>query len=523
MVKEGVKKIVSSKNKTFLAFCFSFMLGAVLASWLSLPTLFYFSHFRIAGVLVLIGGIFLIVVLLFRRRPFFRFALLLVFFFLFGAGRLLAIVPDCQDPGAACHYNGKTVTIAGWVAAYPDERADKTNYYIQTKQINGAAAQGLILVQAKPYQKFSYGDNVLVHCKLQQPKNFGDSTFRYDKYLADQGVWSLCSFPTITAATPEWHLSPFLLQPIFKVKDIVAFRIGLLWPQAQGSFMAGLLYGSKSGLPQAIMDNFSKTGITHIIAVSGFNITIIATAIMSLLFAGGLWRQQAFWGVLVGVWIFTIFSGLSASAVRAAIMGSLVLVAEQLGHQSRIGTSIVATAALMTFLSPFVFLWDAGFQLSFLATLGLVYMSPILEKGMEIKRISNLRNSKFFNFIWSLLIPTLSAIILTSPLILYQFGRLSFVAPLVNLLVLWSIPWLMLGGAAALSVSFFFWPLSRLVAVVTGFGLQYVILIADFFGGQSWSAVSFQLPWWGMVLAYALLFFFIARSRRRMALQRDAA
>ena len=129
--------------------------------------------------------------------------------------------------------------------------------------------------------------------------------------------------------------------------------------------MAGLLYGERSGLPLELADNFSRTGVSHIIAVSGYNISIVALALMSLFINLGLARPRAFWLVVAGIILFVIFTGAGASVVRAGIMGLIVLLAGQLGRLSRIGNVLIFTAALMLLFNPYVLIWDAGFQLSF--------------------------------------------------------------------------------------------------------------------------------------------------------------
>ena len=169
------------------------------------------------------------------------------------------------------------------------------------------------------------------------------------------------------------------MKKILWLKAQVQTQLEKLWPEPESSFMAGLLYGSKSGLPKELSNNFSRTGITHIIAVSGFNITIIASVLMTLAIAAGLDRRRAFWLVVGAEIFFVVFTGLSASAVRAGVMGVLALTAQYIGRTSRIGNALAFTAAVMVLVNPYVLLYDAGFQLSFLATIGLVYVSPWLE------------------------------------------------------------------------------------------------------------------------------------------------
>lgn len=519
---EGIKKIIASKNKTFLAFCFSFILGAGLFSWFDWHQM---DAVYLYGALFILGA----AVIIFWNNKLYRFVGLCFLFFIFGAWRFLITVPNCRDPAAVCFYNDKKITLQGIIAEEPDRRIEATYYTVAATNYRGR-----VLVKLPNYPEYQYGERMAFSCSLKVPTNQEDSTFRYDKYLASSGVWSVCSFPSVVSAAPGPAAETvliFLMRPILQFKDGIATRIERLWPEPVASFVASILYGSKAGLPAELSTNFSRTGITHIIAVSGFNVTIIATVLMSILITLGLWRRQAFWVVIAVIILFTIFSGLSASAVRAAVMGLIVLTGQYLGRLSRMGTVLIFTAAVMMLGNPYVLLWDAGFQLSFLATLGLVYVSPILSsviarseerttkqspvrpdnlnKGIAAF-LSVARNDKIFEP----LVSTLSAIIATTPLIMYQFGRLSLVAPLVNILVLWIIPWLMLFGFVAVVLSFIFFPLGQLVAWVGALGLWYVILVATFFGRQSWSAINFSLPWWTMLGLYTVLIYYVQKKNK---------
>jgi competence protein ComEC len=330
--------------------------------------------------------------------------------------------------------------------------------------------------------------------------------FRYDTYLARQDIWSVCQNPSVTREAGR--SGNFLLHVILEFKLRVNEQLAKLWNEPQASFMAGLLYGSRSSLPQSLTDNFSRTGVSHIIAVSGFNITIIGTVLGTLFVALGISRKKAFWWILGIIFLFVLFSGASSSVVRAGIMGSLVLVARRLGRMSRIGNVLIGTAALMTLLNPYVLVWDVGFQLSFLATIGLVYISPLFEKI-----VPTVKSPDWLIGLSETLLATLSAIIATLPLILFQFGRLSIVAPLVNVLVLWAVPWLMLLGFLALLLSCLYFPLGQGVAWLAAVGLKYVILVVSFFGSKSWAALDIQLPWWGMGVLYLGLIVVVAREQ----------
>ncbi|MFH1291737.1 MAG: ComEC/Rec2 family competence protein [bacterium] len=508
--------IKNSKSKMFLIFCFCFVLGVALASGFDLPREWLFTLY-----ITTLLTIFLIII--FRRL-----GLYLVLFFVFGMVRVLVSQP-VVDQDHISFYNGQSVEFVGQVATEPDVRSGYVNYVVQ---VDGNR-KGKVSVKEKLYPRYDYGDHLQIKCKLKKPENF-DEKFKYDKYLARYGIYSVCYYPVIVRSVaikqPCFYYDDEIgsltlamtekitlaMKNILKFKFKVAERIDQLWPEPQASFMAGLLYGSRSGLPEELTENFNRSGITHIIAISGYNISIIVIFVMAILIRTGLYRQQAFWATLVIIFLFVVFTGASASVTRAAIMGSLVLLSQYWGRSSRIGNVMMLALVVMLLINPYVLLWDAGFQLSFLATLGLVYLSPVIARSVAMKQTrQNCKIRDCFAYARNdILVPTLSAIIATLPLILYQFGRLSIVAPLVNILILWIIPWLMLFGFMAVILSFFFNPLGQLIAWLVGFGLDYVMLTANWFGQQDWSSVEFCIPAWMVFWLYLVLFLWVQYTKR---------
>jgi len=542
-----IQKIINSKSQTFLAFCFCFILGAGISSLFDWPYGVAFYLF----VSVFLIAFFLII---FWHNGTNRFFIACFLFLILGSWRFLVTIPNCGDAGVLCNYNGRQVSVTGWVSDEPDRRIDGARYVVSATSIAGNETrplEGNMLITTRLYPEYHYGDSLKIKCRVEKPTNTDGSAFRYDKYLERAGVWSICNNPKINViwntfaplsvnstrlregspsfqgdpsssparALPQddkWEPGRYVIQKIFQLKSIISTRLEKLWPEPESSFMAGLLYGSKSGLPPDVTANFSRTGVTHIIAVSGFNVTIIVSVLLWALIRLGLYRQQAFWVIVTFLIIFVIFSGATASVIRAALMGFVVLLAQQIGRVSRMANVLIFTVAVMMLQNPYLLLWDAGFQLSFLATLGLVYILPVLDRVIPLGQ-----HSLFFprddalNFVREPLTQTLSAIIATLPLILYQFGRLSIVAPLVNVLILWTIPWLMLGGFIALVTSFIFYPLGQLAAWISAVGLEYVLRVVNWFGNQSWAAANFNLPSWAMVAMYVGLVYAIIKIKNK--------
>lgn len=501
-MKEGRNKIINSKSKTFLAFCFCFILGVGLFSSLELPGYWLFRLY----LLLFIVLFFLIIAWSNKKR---RFIILCWLFFVLGGLRYLITIPSGNSKNIN-YYNGAKMDLVGVISEEPVVKIDGVNYIVGNLSRGGVDdLSGKILLNLPLYPRYNYGDELKITCSLQEPKNSLDGSFNYRQYLARQGVWSICGSPKVTKTS--FGQGNKIMGAILWLKQRVGDKAAELWSEPESSFMAGLLYGERNGLPPKLADNFSRTGVSHIIAVSGYNISIVAISLMSLFINLGLARPRAFWLVAAGIILFVIFTGAGASVIRAGIMGLIVLLAGELGRLSRIGNVLVFTAALMLLFNPYVLIWDAGFQLSFLATLGLVYLSPVLDRVIARKSAS-WRTPKQSHGIATLLtvarddiVCTLSAIIATLPLILFQFGRLSVAAPFVNLLILWLIPYLMLFGFLAIMLGFIFYPLGQVAAWLAGVGLKYVIITVTWFGAQSWSAVEVGLPLWGMILFYILL------------------
>jgi len=475
---EGIRQ---SKSKTLLAFCFSFLLGVIAISILDLRFDFvylYLALFVIATFLVI-----------FWKNKSVRFLIICLLLLVMGLGRYLIVFPLSEIKTGKAEFTG-------YVAAEPDIRADGVRYIVKSEQ-------GRVYVKEKLYPRYHYGDVLELKCKLKKPEPIED--FRYDMYLARYGVFSICANAKIKkVGEGEGN---FLLRGVFSLKEVVAERINKLWHEPHASFMAGLLYGYRGGLGE-LNELFNRTGVTHIVAISGYNITIIATILITIAIHLYIPRKKAFWLIAIGIILFVLFAGASASVVRAGIMGVVVLLARQMGRLSRVGNIMALTAVLMALQNPLVLIWDAGFQLSFIATLGLVYLTPLIRDWFEkVPEFLGIRES---------LISTLSAIIATLPLILYQFGRLSIVAPAVNVLILWLIPLAMFFGFFAVLVSFVWFTLGEVIAWIAWVGLKYITTVVRWFASLDFAAVDFWLPAWVMVVLYVGLFYWIISGTKKI-------
>lgn len=515
-----LQKIFNSKSQTFVYLLVWFILGVTLASALGLKREVLFQLYL--GLIMLI-----VALILFWNKKQIRLIVLGGIFLFLGLGRFVFSEPPI-DSHHLRFYNGRLVEMVGVIIEESEEKNGKqtvvvkserlkivNEYVIPTKppergRVEGSAAKNDRIVKGKTilylpvYPQYNYGDQLKITCELAEPKKNQD--FDYPAYLARQGIWSIClnsQIEKIGSGQGNW-----LMKLVFKVKTSLIGRVNQILPEPQASFLGGLLYGARSSIPEELKIAFNRTGTTHIIAISGYNITIIAASLLALL--KGLWipRKKAFWLTVAGLIFFILLTGASASVVRAGLMGLIVLLARQLGRLSQVGRILILVAFLMLLANPRILFFDAGFQLSFASTLGLIYLLPVMEKAFS-------RLPLFFGLKEAFL-TTLSAIVATLPLILYQFGRFSIVAPLTNLLILFVIPLTMALGFGAIILSFIFLPLGQVAGWLVWLPLTYIIKIVEFFSDLPWSSLVVpKMPWWGMAGMYVGLVFIIYKLRSK--------
>ncbi|MFH0857120.1 MAG: ComEC/Rec2 family competence protein [Candidatus Magasanikbacteria bacterium] len=486
-----MQTIFQSKSKTFFTFCFCFLLGIAVASLynLSFPGeyiyIFVFVYFAL--------------VILFWKVEYYKYILLCILFFSFGIMRFSFGIPTEK----ILEYKDDEVPLLGYVSTEPDVRIDGVRYILHITE--GKAKGEKVYISSDLYPRYVYGDRLQVLCTIREPEPIED--FRYDMYLARMGVSGLCTNANITKVGEGDGNSFF--RGIYTIKSSVAERIELLWHEPYASFMAGLLYGYRGGLG-SLNEDFNRTGVTHIVAISGYNITIVVTLFLLLLSRLSLERKKSFYIIVCGVLVFVIFAGLSGSVVRAGIMGILVLLARHVGRMSYPRNILIFTAVLMCLENPYILLWDAGFQLSFLATLGLLYINPLLEKqSANFPELFGIKES---------FITTFSATIITFPLILFQFGRFSVVSIIVNILILWIIPYIMALGFFAVIFSYIWYPFAFLFSAIPFFGMAYITTVVRLFSSFSFASIELQVSFFVVVLLYSILFFWYKKRAKEVAL-----
>src|SRR3989344_2276829 len=419
------------KSQVFFYLLSAFIIGVFITS---------FGLFEAKGLLVLLIIGLGIIGLSFKNRV----GLMIGFFSLalFVGGWRFYSVNTAEDLDGLA---GRNIKIIGYVSTEPEVDGSLQRF---TFSFNGKK----ILVTTSSYPRYEFGDFIEAEGKLELPQNFTSSTgsgrveFDYVAYLKKDGIRTTLFFPEIKNHDAKLDLGLLenfrlaLYKNIFSIKNEFQEAINLSVPEPNASFINGILLGARQNIPDDLKDAFSKTGTTHILAISGYNIMIISEAVL----LGLIWffkRRIAFWISVIVIILFVILTGASASVVRAAIMGLLLSFAHGYGRLYDQKNSIILAGAAMVWFNPLVLVFDIGFQLSFAAVLGLIYIFPWLD--YKLYKVSKLGGLK------ELILMTLSAQVAVAPLLIYYFGNFSLISLPTNVLILSFLPYAMLAGFVA--------------------------------------------------------------------------
>ncbi|MFH1667703.1 MAG: ComEC/Rec2 family competence protein [Candidatus Komeilibacteria bacterium] len=436
-----------------------------------------------------------------------RFILLILIAILIGIIRLQYSYPEINEEQIAFYNNStglefKQMVETEWqgvVVKEPDIRNDHTKLTLQASQVLvddvWQAINGLVLMKSNLYPEYNYGDQLEVRCNLVQPDKIED--FAYDDYLSRYDIYSLCYSPKIELIATEQgnYLSASILE--FKDKVHLLFKQNINEPAS--SLLSAILLARKRGLSDQLLNNFSRAGVSHMIAISGMHISIISLLIVRLLAVLYLPKKVAYPIALSLLAIFIILVGAPASAVRAGMMGAIVLIADYFGrfNQSYRALIFVATATLL--INPKLIIFDLGWQLSFLAVLSLIFYSPVMDK--LFKRMPQLGG------LTAILKTTLAAQVLTLPWIVYKFGIISVAAPVANILLLPSLPVIIIVSILAIVISFIYAPLAPLLFWLVWYILNKLIEVINLIGSSSLAVIdNITISIWFVVCLYLAIF-----------------
>lgn len=474
------------RDRIFYAICFGFVFGVLVRS---LAPIDFYAAILLALVSLALISIFSLIT---RNK---WMVIISVFILALSLGILRFHLADKPAPGIFESRAGQKVALSGEIVDEPDTGENNQKLTIEVRE---GGVKTKILTGVNFGEDFKYGDEVNFSGKLEKPENFTTDqgkVFDYVNYLRKDGIYYVMNYARADIVS-RGHGS-FIKSALFSVKEKFLDKMNFAIASPENLLMGGLILGEKSAFSQELRTQFINTGTIHIVALSGYNVTIVAEWIMKL-FSHLSFMPKNF-GIGLGILaiiLFVIMTGASSTAIRAGIMATLALVARLTGRNYDAARALIVAGVFMVLLNPLLLVYDVSFQLSFIATVAVIFFTPKIEKY----------------FLWAperfqlrdILSVTAAAYIFVFPFILYKMGNLSLVALPANALILPFIPLTMLLGFITGFVGLLWYGLAVPAGYLSYLLLHYELGVIGFFSSMPFAAFAIpDFPLAATLLIYA--------------------
>jgi competence protein ComEC len=496
------------KSRLLYIVTFSFFVGIGIASFASFS---YTTCLLVIGIgCAFVGATFLLrsseIPVYFQKL--FIGGLVLIFV---GVGMFRMNVNDESDELA--RFVGNKIEYIATVSDEPEMKDITQRFRARITHVDSNSVSQEVLIIGNRYPEYRYGDELRLVGTLRPPENFevyeGGPIFDYISYLYKDGVRYVMYRPKIEKIG-ESGGNP-VLAFLYSVKRVFSESVENVMNEPESSLVLGLLAGDKSSLGTDILDEFRRAGLSHIIVLSGYNVTIVAESLMKT-FSYVSIPLSPFLGVF-SIILFALMTGASATTVRASIMALLVIFSKRIARRYDVSRALVFAAFLMVVHNPQILVFDVSFQLSVLATVAIIYIAPLIRNHLTfITERFMLRD---------VVAATLGTQLFVLPYILHVMGTLSLVSIFSNILVLPIVPVAMFSGFITGIVGL----VSSLIAIPLGWIsnilLAYILEVTHISASFPFSAINVSVPLFATVILYILFVLFLVRVYKKRSSRRD--
>ena len=476
------------QDRIFYSTCFGFAVGVLVRSLI-------FVNLYVALWLGTIGFLIMLIFLISMNRWGIIFC---VFVLTFSLGILRFHMADSSalnSAGILVDKVGEKVSLTGQIIDEPDIRENNQKLTVEAGE---GEEKTKILVTTNFSEDFEYGDEINFSGKLEHPENFitdQGKDFDYINYLRKDGIYYVMNYVNIEIVSRG--NGNFIKSALFGIKEKFLQKMNLAIGSPENLLMGGLILGEKSAFNESLRQSFVDTGTIHIVALSGYNVTIVAEWFMKLF---SFLPQNLGIGMgILAILLFVLMTGGSSTALRAGIMATLVLIARATGRNYDVARALILAGVVMILINPFVLVFDVSFQLSFIATVAVIFFTPRIEKYfMWVTTKFELRD---------IISVTCAAYIFVLPFILYKMGNLSIVALPANILILPFIPFTMMLGFVTGAVGLIWYGLGIPAGFISYLFLHYELAVVSFLSHIPFA--SLVIPNFPLILTIAIYAYFI--------------
>jgi competence protein ComEC len=376
--------------------------------------------------------------------------------------------------------------------------------YLSSNFIEPFPVETRVLVKTDIYSNYEYGQKILVSGKIEKPTSFITDTnrvFDYQAYLAKDQIYYTMSF---AEAEILGIGNPSIKRSLFQLKHFFLDRIYRLIPEPESGLLSGILFGEKSGLDDDWEDKFRIVGLMHIVVLSGYNVSLVIQLILKTLTFLPLRIRSLL--AIVGIICFALLVGAGPTVIRASVMALFIVLAQMISVKYNITRALSIAGIIMILINPRILYFDISFQLSFLATYGLIVLTPWLSQKFKfLPHMFAIRESA---------IATIAAQIMVLPILIYHIGEFSLISPIVNILVLFAVPYAMFFGFITALVGPWVSVLGISLGVITTYLLRYQLWIVDLFSRVPFASIEIpKFHWLLVVVMYGVIFWRIGKIK----------
>lgn len=483
--------LVFKKSTLIIYFLLCYILGVAARSLWS---------FSIIHFLCVVSLVFLALIgMCFRKKKLFRVFVALSLgsvFLCLGIWRVVIFLPQSSETFVGT-LNTQVVSLEATIISEPDERKYNTQYIIKPK-----GYEGNILIFAPLFPAYSYGDQISVLCRFEAPA-FIDS-FNYPGFLAKESVYLLCFDPlTLQLLVPsDGGVRNWFFAQKQAYKSIIDRSVRF----ETATFINSIILGLRREISEDTQEYFAKTGTSHIMAISGMHMVILTGILLRLCRLLSIPKKYAVVGAVLFIVFFLMLIGFKASALRAGIFGAVGSIAFIAGRPKQSFVVLLWAAAVLLTINPLLLVYDVGFQLSFLAVLGLITTGRLFKKWLM--RLPELWGGR------DILIMTLAAQVFVIPWIMWHFNMVSIISPLVNILILPVIPIIILFSIVLISTGLISLVLSRFVGLILDVLVGYVIFTAKYLSAMPFASISGVFNGWHASIVFGCTVLFLYKPFR---------
>lgn len=470
------------KDKIFYLICFGFLFGVLSRS------IFSVNLYLIVWFGLMVFFIFLFYCFIAKSKWGILFS---IFFLAFVFGIFRFHMVDVLPPEIYERQVEQKVSFSGKIIDEPNLKENNQQLIVE---ILGRKEKIGILLTTGLDVDYKYGDEINFFGKLEKPENFTTDTgkeFDYVNYLRKDGILYTIGYPKIEIISRG---NGNKIQSIlFFAKKKFLEEMNFVINTPENLLMGGLILGEKSSFSQALRQSFVDTGTIHIVALSGYNVTIVAEWIIKLF--AFLPIAFAIGTGIFAIILFILMTGANSTAIRAGIMAILALFARATGRNYDVTRALLFAAVFMVFINPFILAFDVSFQLSFIATMAVIFFAPRIEKYFTwVTKSFGLRD---------IVSVTFAAYVFVFPFILYKMGNFSLVALPANVLILPFIPFTMMLGFLTGFAGLLWYGFAVPLGFISYLFLHYELIVVGFFSSLPFAAFSFpNFSLWFTVLIY---------------------